>query len=210
MYTLRPDDFGKENRPTFFGVELPKKGDIETDANGRVTISPSPELDHDLDEEDDVDELEMENAEKFFLTEHPSTAVNKRASNNARLNNINEQGLDEFGRNEEGEFVGDPDDQTGYGFEENARKSDMDFKNINNLEDFKRQAGRLLGDEKEYDDPIDLPQAYKILKGLVTKQAVSKFDVRNETLSKPKFNKKNVPRIGKLFNQGICYLAFRD
>lgn len=194
LYTLRPDNFGRENRPTFFGVELPKKSEIKDINEG--TISPPPEFDN--EGEEDQDELEMENAEKFFLTENQNQAKNKQGefSHEEGMGAVDEEAGERMRDSGEG------DDQREYednAFEERAQMTNIDFAAIKNIDDFKMQAGKLMGDTKEYDAPIDLQQAYKILKNLVHKQTLSKVDIRGDTLSKLKYNKKNVPKIGKTF-----------
>ena len=201
---IPPDDFGKENRPTFFGVELPKRSEVGMEMNEGVTISP-PDLNDDAEQEEEQDELELENAEKFFLTENQTGPGGKQGTSGIQhqehprnraneAEDLDEQEEEEYSRNN---YLHDRDD-----FEQTAQQTNIDFASIKDTQALKREAGKLMGDTKEYDTPIDLQQAYKILKGMVHRQTTTKIELRGETLSKPKFNKINAPRIGSSFSTG--------
>ena len=150
LYTLQRDNLKPKSKPTFFGVELPPEEELEAQQE------PTEEA-----EEEEEDE-EFDQA-RFFVTE----AQNQGKANEVQ-NNFEPQTNEE--ENDDANF----DDKR---IEETKEDGSQEFKealtsnleNVSSVDEFKKVASHMIGDSQEYDKPLDINTAYKLLRQMVKK-----------------------------------------
>ena len=177
LYTIQPDDLKKQAKNTFFGVELPPE-EMEP------VEKPETPIEGDESEED---EDEDEDQAKFFITEDEKKRKGKKSKTQKRYNQEENQ-IEEGENNEEeeykdyseaasssnkelysGEVVGDEE------YEEEEQEEEINLEGVKNLDDFKKVANMLIGgDSKDYDQPVEINTAYKLLRQVMKKSSVDK------------------------------------
>ena len=187
LWTIQPDDIKKEAKNTFFGVELPPE-EMEVPDNQEAPIEAE-----DSEEED-------EDQAKFFITEderkkkkkskkgkEQNNSEDENQANEEYETNNNQEEVEE-GKNDYEDEYNQKEQSSGQNQESNDVEIDLD--NIKNLDDFKKIANLLIGDSKDYEQPLEINTAYKLLR-----QAVKKNHASDKTLdsllskSQPKSSK---------------------
>ena len=176
LWTIQPDDIKKEAKNTFFGVELPPE-EMKVHDNQEAPIEAE-----DSEEED-------EDQAKFFITEDErkqEKSKKRKEQNNSKENQTNEEyeaNKDqedevEEGKNDYEDEYNQKEQSSGQNQESNDNRDvEIDLDNIKNLDDFKKIANMLIGDSKDYEQPLEINTAYKLLR-----QAVKKNHGSDKTL----------------------------
>ncbi len=210
LYTIQPDDLKKQAKNTFFGVELPPE---------EMEPVEKPETPIEGDESEEEEE-EDEDQAKFFITEDEKKQKKKKKSQKRYIQDENQ--IDEGDReNTEEEYkdysepassenkelysaTGDEE------YEEEEQEEEINIEGVKNLDDFKKVANMLIGDSKDYDQPVELNTAYKLLRQVMKKSSVDK--TLESQLSKASKNKSS-ERCKKLgfskFNNELLALGNR-
>lgn len=175
LYTIQPDDLKKQAKNTFFGVELPPE-EMEP------VEKPETPIEGDESEED---EDEDEDQAKFFITEDEKKKKGKKSKTQKRYNQDDNQ-IEEGGENTEEYkdyseaassenkelYSGEVPDEE---YEEEEQEEEINLEGVRNLDEFKKVANMLIGGEsKDYDQPVEINTAYKLLRQVMKKSSVDK------------------------------------
>lgn len=177
LYTIPADDLKKEAKNTFFGVELP-----EEEADNMEQPEKPADVEESEEEEEDEDQA------KFFITEDESKRKGKPKGEKRYSDVDNQIEEGEYEENEDQEEMKEDDSNKQEGSEQNNELADINLDEIRNLEDFKKIANMLIGDSKDYDQPVELNTAYKLLRQVVKKSAVNEKSLESQL---NRSNKKN-------------------
>lgn len=192
LYTIPPDDFRKEAKNTFFGVELPQE---------EMENMEQPERPEEVEESEE--ENEDDDQAKFFITEDEQKKKRGKPKGEKRYSDVDNQIEEgEYEENEDQEEMkGDEDEPNSADKEEysgqnndetDQRELDINLDEIRNLEDFKKIANMLIGDSKDYDQPVELNTAYKLLRQVVKKSAVNEKSLEGQISRSLKTNSKQL------------------
>ena len=149
MIRLQEQIIKRDNKTYFFGVQLP--GFYKEEA--KATPVPVEEAPQGLIEEKSDDE---EKFQRFFLTEEQNIKENHKK--NERTNTF-EEGTGAFEEKKNSKLE-----------EQKTAISNA------NYEEFKKTAFQIVGDNKEYENAINLNSAYKILKNIMKKPNSIEFE----------------------------------
>jgi len=194
LYTIQPDDLKKEAKNTFFGVELPQE-DVE------VVEKPESTAEREEPEEEDEEE-EDDDQNKFFITEDERKRKKPKGEKRYSDQQITEDNYEEKEDNLEELKEGSDEafsDNKVYSDQPESdlqREAEFNLHEVKSLEDFKKVANQLIGDSKDYEQPVEVTQAYKLLR-----QAMKKTNVNDKTLESQlsKGSKKSIQKQGKIY-----------
>lgn len=146
----------RDNKTYFFGVELPG---FYKDEEPKI-IKEQMEIDQPDEKSDEEDKLQ-----RFFLTEEQNIHVDNpiKRKNEPKLV-YQEEGTQEL---------------TIKDSQIDIKTNKLEEQNIQmncNYDDFKKTAYQIVGENKEYENPINLNSAYKILKNIMKKPNTIDFD----------------------------------
>jgi len=179
LYTIQPDDLKREAKNTFFGVELPEE-EVEVVEKAETTIEKD-----EAEEEDEEDEDDDQN--KFFITEDERKR-GKKPKGEKRYSEVERQ-INEDNYEEKEDELEELKEGSEEAFSDNKvyseqppesdvqREAEMNLHGVKSLEDFKKVANQLIGDSKDYEQPVEVTTAYKLLR-----QAMKKTNVNDKTL----------------------------
>lgn len=177
LYTIQPDDLKKQAKNTFFGVELPPE---------EMEPVEKPETPIEGDESEEEEEEEDEDQAKFFITEDEKKRNGKKKAKSQKRYNQDENQIDEGERENTEEYkdYSEPASSEnkelysatgGEEYEEEEQEEDINLEGVKNLDDFKKVANMLIGgDSKDYDQPVEINTAYKLLRQVMKKSTVDK------------------------------------
>jgi len=154
MIRLQEQIIKRDNKTYFFGVQLP--GFYKEEA--KLPREEPEEIPQVQFEEKSDDE---EKFQRFFLTEEQNVKEG---------HNLVQKKKEPIPLIEEGSMNKDVGENKNNKFEE--QKALMNA----NYDEFKKTAFQLVGDNKEYENPINLNSAYKILKNIMKKQNSIEFE----------------------------------
>ena len=147
MIRLQEQIIKRDNKTYFFGVQLP--GFYKEEA---AKATPPEEIPQGLIEEKSDDE---EKFQRFFLTEEQNLKENHKKKEQTK---VFEEGTQDFGENK------------------NSKLEEQKTLIAANYEEFKKAAFQIVGDNKEYENAINLNSAYKILKNIMKKPNSIEFE----------------------------------
>jgi hypothetical protein len=221
LFTLEPDKLVEDAKPTFFGVELPKEeeGDEEEEQQGEEREAPVQNMNEEEEEEEEEELGEEQEAGRFFLTENQQQQQQARYKQTKKIAQnydqetpngiIKEEPFDTHGSKEDfGDEYGRKNEYSPNvsGTQMVSKQEQLNLKEVKNMGEFKKAAHAVLGDSKEYDNPMELQSAYKMLKHMVHKPSVniSAYDSKlaRNPLPLPKKMQKVGPTVKYRYNAG--------
>ena len=171
LYTLQPDNLKSKSKPTFFGVELPPEDEVE---------SVQKEKDDVPDETEEEEEFDQA---RFFVTEAQNQG-NKKSKDLHQGSEYQNQDNQEDGDKFDDQRIEEAKDEGSNEFREVLASN---LENISSIDDFKKVANQMIGDSQEYEKPLDINTAYKLLRQMVKKPDFSTQQVEallNKTAKK--------------------------
>ena len=148
MVKLQDQILRRDNKTYFFGVELP------AGFNNKEEIKEKENINMRLEEKSDDEEGKFQ---RFFLTEEQNLNENRVLKNkDTTSKNFNDE-------DDDGQVINKV-------FEKKINKLEEKKIHLNsNYDEFKKTAYEIVGENKEYENPINLNSAYKILKNIMKK-----------------------------------------